>query len=125
MCQAALLSTPLVTLEAMAEKSTPESKTILSSTDGLITHLTANNPVNVADALLSAGLLTYGTYSKFLSTRYTPEMVAREITAAVTVKVKADPNNFEKFIDVLRSKGLVEAGKLLDDKFLGELQHNK
>ena len=110
----------LKALEAMADKSTPESKVMQSSTAGLITHLTANNPVNVADALLSAELLTHDTYSKFLLPTYTQEMVAREITVAVTVKVKADPNNFKKFIDVLRSKGLEKAVKLLDDNFLGE-----
>ena len=92
-----------------------ESEAMEQCTDKMIDHLAANDTLDIAAALKSAGLLPPNVYSELLLTN-TATFKARQIAEAVALQVNATPSNFSKFISVLQKKQLNDMAKILQDK---------
>ncbi len=97
----------------------PEKTAIRTSTRPLVDGLAEEDIESIADDLLGNNLISSDVYQGLFLPTKTKKQKARDVVSNVTGKVNANPENFVKFIKVLRDNELTALAKLLEDK-LGE-----
>ena len=105
-------------IEAMANM---ELQAMTMSTAAVIDCLEANDPMAVADQLKAEELLPDDIYDNL--DKKTRRERAREITTAVTNKVKYQPKNFNKFIGVLKKRNLHQLVVTLEGNLSEQQKH--
>ena len=85
--------------------------------DTITSFLAANSPMEVADKLLGASLLPRDVHSKLIEESSDSLTRARRITTAVTLKVKAQSTDINKFIEILKKfESLIPLATILENK---------
>ena len=78
----------------------PEVKSILKQTPDLITAL-SNDPLGVAEILLSKELICEEVHSEMLIDSYIPRKKAAILVKAVRNTIKIAPDKFQVFLEIL------------------------
>ena len=92
-----------------------ELEALLQCTADMIAHIAASDLITFTAALLTLGLIAFGVKSE-VDALGTPQAKANKIVEAVTLKVKAQASNFQKFVAVLKENGLSDLAAILQGK---------
>ena len=93
-------SLPGPPLKMASINHSPEVKSILKQTPELTTAL-SNDPLGVAEILLSKELICEEIHSKILIDSYTPRKKAAILVKAVRNTIKIAPDKFQCFLEIL------------------------
>ena len=111
---------------ASAAESTSKLKyrAIMKSMTGLVDFIDGGDPKKLALRLFQEELLNENTYGELLLESKTGIDKARKIVNELLKKVKVDPNNkYKKFIEVLNEEEMLDAVKLIKEKYKGKCIH--
>ena len=73
-------------------------------TETLVQVISANDPLTIADGLLSKGLLTTEVYAGLLNANYSKKMIAREIICQLLAKLESEPDAIHEIIKEFKAK---------------------
>ena len=113
----------------MASNPSPEVKAILKLTPALTTAL-SNEPLGVANTLLSEGLISSEVYSKVLVSTYSAAEKAAIMIDSVRKVVEITPSKFTEFLDILSkvtcAKEVVESLRsIYQDELIHQRSHHQ
>ena len=111
----------------MASNPSPEVKAILKLTPALTTAL-SNEPLGVANTLLSEGLISSEVYSKVLVSTYSATEKAAIMIESARKVVEITPSKFTEFLDILSkvtcAKEVVESLRsIYQDELIHQRSH--
>ncbi len=105
----------------------PEKRAIIACNRRLVDDLAEENINRIAHDLENNNLISGDDYRELIFLNKTNKQKARDVVSNVTRKVNANPENFMKFIKVLKDNKLSGLAKHLKDKFgecIGDTRHN-
>ena len=92
------------------------NRILQSVTETLVQVISANDPLAIADGLLSKGLLTTEVYASLQDGNYSNKERARKIICQLLAKLESEPGAIHKIIEEFKAKGLPQVSDVIKQK---------